>query len=162
MAVHSPNHDFFFLFDLYVQGNSTLDHFLKFSDAEVLRFANYYTDHMVLQMAPAKANIWGYTATVGENVTVYLNSTQVATVQSGPRPEAKSGGMWSALLPAQTAGTSYTVKIESGDERTMLEDVLFGDVWVCSGQSNMYFTVNSVSRKCHCHCNCMYQCKMHQ
>ena len=57
-------------------------------------------------------------------------------------------GVWLVKLDAQDAGGPYTIKATSKvDTRTLeilLEDVLFGDVWICSGQSNMQFTVHQV------------------
>ena len=56
--------------------------------------------------------------------------------------------MWLVKLDAQDAGGPYTIKATSKvDTKTLeilLEDVLFGDVWICSGQSNMQFTVHQV------------------
>lgn len=96
-------------------------------------------------MAPVQANIWGYTAAAGEAITVHLNGTKVNTVTSVNRTDGQAGGMWTALLPAQSAGGPYTLEIQSGDTSSTLQDVLFGDVWVCSGQSNMAFAVSRVS-----------------
>ena len=54
--------------------------------------------------------------------------------------------VWVVTLPATKAGsTAYTITIKSDKYGSVvLSDVLFGDVWVCSGQSNMQFTVLQV------------------
>ena len=57
-------------------------------------------------------------------------------------------GVWSVKLDAQDAGGPYTIKatskVATKSLEILLEDVLFGDVWICSGQSNMQFTVHQV------------------
>ena len=92
---------------------------------------------MVLQMAPKRAQVWGYATTVGDTVYVSLNGINVvnASVTQG----SGSIGVWSALLPPQHAGGHATLEIKSRDGHVKLVDVMFGDVWVCSGQSNMAF-----------------------
>ena len=58
------------------------------------------------------------------------------------------------MLPPTTFGGPYYIEARSSVNGSMqtiaLEDVMFGDVWICSGQSNMVFTVNMVN-------NCIYQ-----
>jgi len=52
---------------------------------------------------------------------------------------------WVAVLPAMKGGsTAYSVSAMAGNNTVSIKDVLFGDVWVCSGQSNMQFTVPQV------------------
>ena len=54
--------------------------------------------------------------------------------------------MWSVMLPPQSAGGPYTITVSSEKYgKIMMKDVMFGDVWVCSGQSNMVFTVEQVT-----------------
>ncbi|XP_050390045.1 sialate O-acetylesterase-like [Patella vulgata] len=108
-----------------------------------LSLASSYGDHMVLQKAPAFPGIWGYSSNVGDVITVQLLNTKImqqiqTTVRMGP--EGK--GVWKVLLSPVGAGGPYSIKIYNshGDSIT-INDVLFGDVWVCSGQSNMQFTV---------------------
>jgi len=108
------------------------------------RFANVYGDHMVLQSKPFRAAIWGL-GEVGQEVTVSLASEVYSTkVIKG----SWGHGVWLVELDAQDAGGPYTIKATSKvDTKTLeilLEDVLFGDVWICSGQSNMQFTVHQV------------------
>ena len=98
---------------------------------------------MVLQREPQRAILWGYAATIGDTVRVALNSSRVASVQVTNNTEG-AGGIWMAKLPPQKAGGPYTVSITSQDGHVTLTDVMFGDVWVCSGQSNMAFTMARV------------------
>lgn len=85
---------------------------------------------MVLQMAPAKAHIWGYADSSG-SVTVLLDGQQVAqgTVDGSRK--------WSASLPATDEGGPHTIEVQVGGSSAKISDVHFGDVWYCAGQSNM-------------------------
>ena len=89
-------------------------------------------DSMVLQRdAPIK--IWGW-AKAGEKVTVKFN---------GKSYKAKTGtdGKWSVLLSSMKAGGPYTMDI-SASTKISLKEILVGDVWFCSGQSNMVHQMN--------------------
>ncbi|MEO5597411.1 MAG: sialate O-acetylesterase [Novosphingobium sp.] len=55
--------------------------------------------------------------------------------------KADKTGHWQLTLPAHQAGGPYAIEVQSGQESTRLEDVMVGDVWLCSGQSNMEFTL---------------------
>ncbi|TCC88474.1 sialate O-acetylesterase [Pedobacter hiemivivus] len=101
-----------------------------------LRIPGYFSDHMVLQRAqPVK--IWGW-ANAGSTANVTFNSvTYTATV--------KDDGTWSVNLPVTKAGGPYDIKIVSAQSSIILKDVLFGDVWFCSGQSNMNFRMSAIN-----------------
>lgn len=86
-----------------------------------------FTDHMVLQRG-ISINVWGWTEP-GKTVTVRLGSKSASAV-------ADASGKWMAKLPAFKAGGPYTLTVDGPQKRT-IKDVLVGDVWVCSGQSNM-------------------------
>ena len=101
---------------------------------------------MVLQMAPAQANVWGFSPNVDDDVTIRLDETEVATVKSVARSDGEPGGTWSTLLPAESAGGPTTITVTSDNITVSLNDVMFGDVWVCSGQSNMDFYVQQVNK----------------
>ena len=63
--------------------------------------------------------------------------------------------MWKLLLPPTKGDltTTYTITVTSDKYGSAtINDVLFGDVWVCSGQSNMAFTVKNVSGKTRIYC----------
>ena len=53
--------------------------------------------------------------------------------------------MWMVLLEASSHKGPYTITVSLADERASIKDVLYGDVWLCSGQSNMEFTVDMVT-----------------
>ncbi len=103
--------------------------FSAFAD---IRLPHLVSDGMVLQRGE-NLNIWGW-ADPGETVTATLASkTAVAT--TGP------DGRWRATLPAMEAGGPYTLRLQ-GKNEVVVHDVLLGDVWFCSGQSNMVHMLN--------------------
>jgi sialate O-acetylesterase len=98
--------------------------------AEV-KLPSLLSDGLVLQQG-MKVNIWG-TADPGESVTVTLGDQRVST-------EADGGGQWKVKLGPLNAGGPFTMTI-AGKNTIALHDVLVGEVWVCSGQSNMEMPV---------------------
>ncbi len=52
--------------------------------------------------------------------------------------------VWSVLLEARPAGGPYNMNVKAPGETLILKDILFGDVWLCSGQSNMQFSIPMV------------------
>ncbi|POY36655.1 9-O-acetylesterase [Solitalea longa] len=92
-------------------------------------------DHMVLQR-DKPLNIWGY-ANSGEAVTINFANKTVKTTTA-------ANGKWTAVLPAMKAGGPYQMKIK-GTNEILLNDILIGDVWICSGQSNMDFPLKDAS-----------------
>ncbi len=99
-----------------------------------VRLPGYYSDHMVLQRdMPLKIRGW---ADPGEQVTVALGGhEQVAT--------ADENGRWQAQLPAMKASRDpQTLTVTGNDSNVQLKDVLIGEVWLCSGQSNMEWPVS--------------------
>jgi sialate O-acetylesterase len=97
-----------------------------------LKLPSVFSDHMVLQQKQA-APVWGWD-TPGTNVTVSF---------AGQKKNAKAdaGGKWTVKLdplPANAVPATLTVK---GTTQRDINDVLVGEVWVCSGQSNMEWPV---------------------
>jgi sialate O-acetylesterase len=92
-----------------------------------------FQDHAVWQRDRPIA-VWG-TAAAGERVTVSLNGAQAAAT-------ADVSGRWTATLPAMAAGGPYTLEARAASGAAQsAADILVGDVWLCSGQSNMEFNV---------------------
>lgn len=91
-------------------------------------------DHMVLQ-AGKKVNIWGK-ADAGKTIVVKLAKTQRKTVVG-------SDGNWSVSLRPPKAGGPYEMSVSDGADTVTIKDILVGEVWVCSGQSNMEWPVKS-------------------
>jgi len=99
-----------------------------------LTMPNLFTDHMVLQR-DNPIFIWG-AADKGAEVTVTLGDQQTTVTTN-------DNGKWKAELKPLPAGGPHEVAVRSGDAEKVLTDVLVGEVWVCSGQSNMQWNVNS-------------------
>lgn len=96
-----------------------------------VRLPKILSDHLVLQQQ-TPAHLWGW-ADPGEAVVVSLDSQQART-QAGP------DGSWEVFLEPPPAGGPYQVKVE-GNNTLVLQNVLVGEVWVASGQSNMAWPV---------------------
>jgi sialate O-acetylesterase len=102
--------------------------------------ASLFQDHAVLQQGCA-VPVWG-TAAPGENITVTY--TEGATVQS-VSATAGANGRWRADLPALAASSRPGTLAFAGNNTVTLNDILVGEVWLCSGQSNMEFVVKWAS-----------------
>ncbi|MGA2739449.1 MAG: sialate O-acetylesterase [Bryobacteraceae bacterium] len=85
------------------------------------------SSHMVLQR-DRPIHVWGWAAP-GEKVSVALHGVSRDVVANGL-------GNWSVFLPPEAAGGPYPLTV-TGSNRIVLDDVLIGDVWFASGQSNM-------------------------
>lgn len=93
-----------------------------------------FVDHAVLQR-DRPIQVFG-AAQAGEEVSVTL-----AGASATARADAK--GQWSVSLPAQPAGGPHVLAARSGSRTQTVNDVLIGDVWLCSGQSNMEWPVRN-------------------
>src|ERR1035438_1934106 len=98
--------------------------------AEV-RLPAIFADHMVVQR-DMPMHVWGH-ASPGEAVTVTFRG-------ESKRTAADALGRWSLYLSPGSAGGPFEMQVQ-GANRIALEDVLAGDVWIASGQSNMEFPV---------------------
>ncbi len=96
-----------------------------------VRLPRLIRDSMILQRN-AKINLWGW-ASKGEKVSVKFNNKTYRTKTGGD-------GKWMLQLPAMKAGGPYTMEVK-GKNKITLHDILIGDVWFCSGQSNMVHQV---------------------
>jgi len=99
--------------------------------AEV-KIAGVFSDHMVLQR-DMNVPVWGW-AEPNEMVTIAIGDQSKQTT-------ADQSGKWSVKLDAMSSGGPYTLT-DSGSNKLTISDVLVGEVWLCSGQSNMAMTVN--------------------
>lgn len=95
-----------------------------------LQMSQLYTDYMVLQR-DMPLDIHG-TANAGEKITVSI-SNQKATAT------ANNQGKWSVVLKPMNAATDLTLTVEAGSAAKVYKHVAVGEVWLCSGQSNMAF-----------------------
>jgi sialate O-acetylesterase len=95
-----------------------------------------FSDHMVMQH-DVPVPVWGW-ADAGEKITVQIGKQTKTTV-------ANAGGKWMLKLDKLKAGGPYSLTI-SGKNRIVISDVYAGEVWICSGQSNMDMTVAKEDR----------------
>ena len=102
-----------------------------------VRLPQIFQSGMVLQRG-TEIPVWGQ-ADANETVTVTLNKKSATAV-------ADASGRWRVDLPAMKAGGPYVLEVKGQkSEAKMLTDVWIGDVWLCSGQSNMETTLERVS-----------------
>jgi sialate O-acetylesterase len=99
-----------------------------------IRLPHLVGDGMILQRdAPAK--IWGWAAP-NEKISLNFQDATYKTV-------ASAEGTWEVTLPAQNAGGPWSMTLKASDS-VRIDNILFGDVWLCSGQSNMETPVSRV------------------
>jgi sialate O-acetylesterase len=102
-----------------------------------LRLPRILSNGLVLQRE-SDVKIWGW-ARPGEAVTVrFLGDSFTAT--------ADEHGTWNVILSDLTVGGPYEMEIEA-DTRIVIGDILIGDVWVCSGQSNMQMPLERLKER---------------
>src|ERR1700728_274759 len=102
------------------------------ASAEV-RFPNLLSDHAVLQRE-RPIHVWGW-ATPNAHLTVRFHQQTVGA-------EADALGQWSAYLAPEDAGGPFTLSVTGDGPEKTLSDLLIGDVWFASGQSNMEMPLN--------------------
>jgi sialate O-acetylesterase len=100
-------------------------------NGQSLRTASVFTDHMVLQQG-VNVPVWGHA----------LPGTTVALSVAGVRAEARADaqGRWTAYLPILGYGGPYDLTLIAADT-LVLHDVMVGEVWLASGQSNMEWSM---------------------
>ncbi len=99
-----------------------------------LVLSHLFTDHAVLQQQ-TDAPVWGW-GEPGRTVTVSGSWSKEKV-----KTTVEADGSWRVNLPTGAAGTGYTLTVKSGKETLTVQDVALGEVWICSGQSNMEMPV---------------------
>jgi hypothetical protein len=94
------------------------------------------SDHVVLQQE-RDIPIWGW-AEPGEKITVSL----LGVVRNAT---AGADRTWKVMLPAMKAGGPFTIAVTTGAMTLLVTDVLIGEVWLCSGQSNMVYPLSGTT-----------------
>jgi hypothetical protein len=94
-----------------------------------------FSDHMVIQRE-TEIRIWGW-ADAGEKISVSLGT-------GSGQAFADSGGRWRVILPAMRAGGPFTLLVQ-GKKTIVFRDVMLGEVWVASGQSNMTYALSGAA-----------------
>ena len=103
-----------------------------------IRLNSLFSDHMVIQRE-SQIPIWGW-ADPGEKVSIKASWGAKAKVTTG------ADGNWKTTLKTPSAGGPFTITF-SGKNTITISDVLSGEVWLCSGQSNMDFTFHKLTRR---------------
>jgi sialate O-acetylesterase len=112
--------------------------------ASALRLADLFSDHMVLQRH-SPIRIWGHAA-AGAQVSASLTTaagTTAQTDETGQTAIADGNGRWQLELLPRPAGGPHRLIVRSGSEEVAMEDVLIGEVWIASGQSNMQWSLSA-------------------
>lgn len=99
-----------------------------------IRLPQIINDHMVLQRHQP-VPVWGW-AKKNEKITVSFLHHTIST-------KADRNGEWKLELPQMNAGGPYEMTISGAKETIVLRNILIGEVWICSGQSNMEWPLSS-------------------
>ncbi|HTG65477.1 MAG TPA: sialate O-acetylesterase [Flavobacterium sp.] len=102
-----------------------------------IKLPKLISDGVVLQRNE-KVKIWGW-ASPKEKIKLEFKSKVYFT-------EADQEGNWNIILPAEKAGGPYQMALKASNE-IVIKDILFGDVWICSGQSNMELPMERLKEK---------------
>lgn len=108
---------------------------LSISIFSQLRLANIFGDGMVLQRNDS-INIWGWSKPMNE-VSVFFQGDEYNTISN-------KEGKWLIQTRHYSAGGPFNLKVKNSSEELFCKDVYTGDVWLCSGQSNMHMKMKSV------------------
>lgn len=110
---------------------------LSFAVNAQIKLPRVISDGMILQRN-TKVKIWGW-ASPKEKIQLDFNHKAYKT-------ETNAEGKWTIVLPFQKAGGPYEMTLK-GNNTIVLKNILFGDVWVCSGQSNMELPMDRLKDK---------------
>ncbi|MFR9620375.1 MAG: sialate O-acetylesterase [Rikenellaceae bacterium] len=111
-----------------------------FSANGQLRLASLFGDNMVIQQQ-CDAAIWGEASPRAVvEITASWSDKPIRT-------KADKGGEWRTTIPTPVAGGAYTIAVSSGEQRITLDNVLVGEVWLCSGQSNMFMKMRIANNR---------------
>jgi sialate O-acetylesterase len=103
---------------------------------------------MVLQRAPQRAIVWGF-GDSSQLITLIMNNKIYRTMSRSELVNTQNESIWSITLDPVSEEGPFDIHVSqplsNGTLVTItIHDVLFGDVWICSGQSNMQLTVNMI------------------
>lgn len=110
---------------------------ITFSINAQIKLPRLISDGMILQR-DTKTNIWGW-ASPNENIELDFKGKKYKTTTS-------EEGKWSIQLPSQKAGGPFEMTLKASNT-IILKNILFGDVWLCSGQSNMELPMDRLKDK---------------
>ena len=97
-----------------------------------LIISKLYSDHMVIQRDQPIV-VWGW-ADINENVNINFYNADYSSITN-------EKGEWKIVLPMMKEGGPFEMIVSTKDVKIIVRDILIGDVWICSGQSNMEWVV---------------------
>ena len=107
--------------------------------------ASIFCDKAILQQnQPIK--LWGFTTANTELSVKFLKTTNKTDIAH--TTTSNQDGNWEIILPAVSAGDSYELQVSDGTHSITVKDILIGEVWVCSGQSNMQLPMQRAKHSC--------------
>lgn len=106
--------------------------FISIASFGQLKLAQPFADHMVLQRNK-QIPIWGWAAK-NENIMVKFHDINLHT-------KADANGKWMVEFPAMKEGGPFTMEVSGKQQLIQIQDIMLGEVWLCSGQSNMEFAM---------------------
>jgi sialate O-acetylesterase len=107
--------------------------------ADAAKLATLFSDHMVLQREQP-VPVWGWAPPETKVTVEFAGQKKTA--------DADASGKWLVKLEplaASNTGRKLVARSSDGSSESIISDVVVGDVWICSGQSNMHFTMRSVA-----------------
>lgn len=113
-----------------------MNSFEKHRDTHGIKLPQLISDGIVLQRNKVNT-IWGW-GTAGESISLEFNGKRFETTTA-------DDGKWAVDLPELEAGGPYRMVIAGHDSSVVVDHILIGDVWVCSGQSNMVIPMARVN-----------------
>jgi sialate O-acetylesterase len=125
----------FFRFSKLIGVLTALSFCFAFASSAVfaqVKLAKLFSDHVVLQRQKP-IPVWGW-AQPGESVNIALGNQKKSAIADG-------SGKWKVEFAPMEAGGPFELKATAKSGETTVKDVLIGEVWLCSGQSNMEWTV---------------------
>ena len=113
---------------------------LSFSSSAQIELSNLFSDNMVLQQE-SHVNIWGK-AKKNQELIIYTSwSAKII------RTIVKDDGSWEVKIKTPSAGGPYNIQVTCDGETKTINNVLIGEVWLASGQSNMEMTLSGNNRE---------------
>lgn len=114
-----------------------------------LRMPALFSDHMVLQ-AKQESAVWGWASPGAKIAIEFIDRT--GKILGHTEATAAPDGFWKSRLSALETGTAGRLQIQSDKDGTKtIEDVILGEVWLASGQSNMAYRANGTNGSGHYH-----------
>lgn len=113
---------------------------LSFSSIAQIELSNLFSDNMVLQQE-SHVNLWGK-AKKNQELIIYT-SWSVKII----RTIVKDDGSWEVKIKTPSAGGPYNIQVTCDGETKTINNVLIGEVWLASGQSNMEMTLSGNNRE---------------